>query len=76
MNAEMLWTVYLSLHLSSRKKHDPIVDPRSAAIILDNIRSKEKEFFSVEMNRHGILRREGSQEVFEKIREFVEGAVR
>jgi esterase/lipase len=59
-----------------QEKNDPVVDPRSASIILDSIRSKEAEFYSFEFNRHGILRREGSEEVFIKIREFIERVIR
>jgi len=58
-----------------QEKNDPIVDPRSASIILDNISSKEKEFHTIEYNRHGILRKEGCEEVFLKIKEFIKGVV-
>lgn len=55
-----------------QEKNDPVVNPQSASIILDNISSKEKEFYTFEYGRHGILRREGCEEVFLRIREFVE----
>ncbi|MFH1625905.1 MAG: alpha/beta fold hydrolase [Pseudomonadota bacterium] len=55
-----------------QEKNDPVVDPRSASIIFDNITSKEKEFHTFEFSRHGILCQEGCEEVFVKIRQFVE----
>ncbi|MFH2012490.1 MAG: alpha/beta fold hydrolase [Pseudomonadota bacterium] len=55
-----------------QEKNDPVVDPRSASIILDGIVSKEREFHTFEFNRHGILRRERCEEVFDKVKEFVE----
>ncbi|MDY6853922.1 MAG: alpha/beta hydrolase [Thermodesulfobacteriota bacterium] len=59
-----------------QEKNDPVVDPRSASIILDSICSKEAEFYSFELNRHGILRKEGSEEVFIKIRGFIKRLIR
>ncbi|PJB38298.1 MAG: glycerol acyltransferase, partial [Deltaproteobacteria bacterium CG_4_9_14_3_um_filter_44_9] len=58
-----------------QEKNDPIVDPRSASIILDGISSKEKEFYAFEFNRHVILRKEGCEEVFVRIREFVDRVI-
>ena len=58
-----------------QEKNDPVVDPRSASTILDNLSSKEKEFYTFEYGRHGILRRDGCEEVFIRIKEFVDRAV-
>lgn len=58
-----------------QEKNDPVVDPRSASIILDSISSKEKEIYSFQFNRHVILRKEGCEEVFVRIREFVDRVV-
>ncbi|MDY7031717.1 MAG: alpha/beta hydrolase [Thermodesulfobacteriota bacterium] len=55
-----------------QENNDPVVDPLSASLILDKIGSKIKEFYTFELNRHGILRQEGCEEVFVKIREFIE----
>lgn len=55
-----------------QEKNDPVVDPRSASIILDNISSEDKEFYSFEYNRHGILCRDGCDEVFFRIKGFID----
>ncbi len=58
-----------------QEKNDPVVDPRSASIILDNLSSEEKEFYSFEYNRHGILCRDGCEEVFFRIKGFIDRVV-
>ena len=58
-----------------QEKNDPIVDPQSASIILDSISSKKKETYTSQFNRHVILRREGCEEVFVRIKEFIERVV-
>ena len=58
-----------------QEENDPVIDPRSARILLDKIGSKEKEFYTFEFGRHGILRHEGCEDVFVKIKEFIERIV-
>ncbi len=51
--------------------HDPIVNPKSAQVVLENIRSEEKELAMMSFNRHVIVRGEGSSVVYERIGDFV-----
>ncbi len=51
---------------------DPVVNPKSAKIIFDNIAAQYKEVFFIDSNRHGILRGDESKQLFDKILAFLE----
>jgi len=49
---------------------DPVVNPKSRELIIKNIQSEIKEEIAIETKRHVIIRKDGSEEVFEKILDF------
>lgn len=55
-----------------QSKHDPIVNPKSATIILDKIQSMNKELIEIESDKHIIIRGKGSEIIFAKIRDFLQ----
>lgn len=52
---------------------DPVVDPRGSRRLFEMIGSKEKNYRTFALQRHGILAGPGSEEVHEAIGAFVDG---
>ena len=52
-------------------KSDPVVDPQSAQMIMKSIASKHKELYMPQRNMHVIIKGEGSEEVFERVADFM-----
>jgi len=51
--------------------NDPVVNPKSADIIYSKISSQDKKLVKIESNRHGIIRGEELEEVYEEIVNFL-----
>ena len=51
--------------------NDPVVDPQSAQEILEKLETKDREFCGIDAERHGIIRGEGSEKIFEKVELFL-----
>ncbi len=51
--------------------NDPVVDPVSGDIIFNKVSSMSKSLYKPQRSRHVIIRGDGSQEVFEKITNFI-----
>ncbi len=54
-----------------QSNEDPVVDPKSARIILDKIGALSKEFYEFYSKRHVIIRGKHSLDIFEKIADFI-----
>ncbi len=52
-------------------RHDPVVNPASAIRIYSRIRSSDKLLEFVDFDRHVIVRREGSEKIFETVKTFI-----
>ena len=50
---------------------DPVIDPKSAQMIMKSIASKYKELYMPLRKRHVIIRGEGSEEIFERVVGFM-----
>ena len=54
-----------------QSRRDPVVDPKGSRKIFELLGTQQKEYFLVNLDRHGILLGEGSQRVHQIIGEFV-----
>lgn len=54
--------------------NDPVVDPASAMDIFSNVGTPLKELTYVQRDNHGIINHEGSQDVFERVYQFLQWA--
>ena len=54
-----------------QSNEDPVVNPKSARIILDKIGTESKEFYEFYSNWHVILRGKHCLDIFEKIADFI-----
>ena len=54
-----------------QSRRDPVVDPKGSRKIFELIGTQQKEYYLVNMDRHGILLGKGSQRVYKIIAEFV-----
>ncbi len=52
---------------------DPTVAPESSLELFEKLGTRKKELFRIYSERHGIVNGEGSAEVFEKVKDFLEG---
>ena len=50
---------------------DPVVNAKSAEIIMNNVQTTQKEFFSPAREHHIIIKGEGSEEIFKKVIAFM-----
>ncbi len=51
---------------------DPVIDPRSAQMIMKNIASKHKELYTPLRSTHVIIKGEGSEEIYERVVDFMD----
>ncbi len=51
--------------------NDPVVNPESAEEVFEKMGTKDKDLCTVFSERHGIIRGEGSEKVFEKVELFL-----
>lgn len=51
---------------------DPVVNPESAQEVFEKMGTEDKELYRVFSERHGIIRGEGSDKVFEKVKLFLD----
>ncbi|WP_345978172.1 alpha/beta fold hydrolase [Sulfurimonas sp. HSL3-7] len=52
-------------------EYDPIVDPKSAQVLMNSIASKHKELYMPLRNTHVIIKGEGSEEIFKRVVVFI-----
>lgn len=55
---------------------DPVVDPSSAQLIFHQVGTSDKEMVMLERDRHGVVLGEDSEDVFERVVQFLEWAER
>ena len=58
-----------------QSSEDPVVHPEGSKEVYENLGSEDKELIMLNSDRHGILRGELSQRVFDRIAEFLHGRV-
>jgi len=50
---------------------DPVVNPISGIEVFDKIGTKKKELYRIYSERHGIVRGDDSEKVFQKVEHFL-----